>query len=77
MSNFKRYGGDFMIDVNALRAEWVKKGLKQKDIAKFIGVTPKTLSLQLKRGILGSDAIEILINKLDIHNPMEIFFTNK
>lgn len=66
-----------MIDVNALRAEWIKKGLNQKDVAKFVGVTPKTLSVQLKKGVLGSDTIEILINKLDIHNPMEIFFADE
>ena len=38
-----------MIDINALRAEWVKNGLRQKDVASMIGVNPKTLSLKLKK----------------------------
>lgn len=65
-----------MLDVNALRAEWVKKGLSQKDVAHIVGISPKTLSLQLKRGILGSDTIEVLIKELEIKNPIEIFFSN-
>lgn len=63
-----------MIDTNALRAEWVRKGLQQKDVAAMIGVTAKTLSLKLKKGVLGSDEIETLIETLEIKNPMEIFF---
>lgn len=63
-----------MIDVNALKAEWVKKGLNQKDVAALLGITQKTFSLQLKRGVLGSDSIEILIKELDIKNPTDIFF---
>lgn len=63
-----------MVDVNALKAEWVKKGLRQQDVAKIIGITPKTLSLKLKRGIFGSDEIELLIAALDINDPVRIFF---
>ena len=63
-----------MLDVNALRAEWVKKGLYQKDVAALIGVTPKTFSLKLKKGVLGSDEIERIINVLSIENPLNIFF---
>lgn len=65
-----------MIDINALKAEWVKVGLRQKDVAELIGMTPKTFSLQLKKGVLGSDTIEVLIKKLEIKNPMEIFFAS-
>lgn len=63
-----------MIDTNALKAEWVKKGLRQQDVAKIIGIAPKTLSLKLKRGVLGSDEIELLIAALDIDDPINIFF---
>lgn len=63
-----------MININALKAEWVKKGLHQKDVARLIGISPKTFSLQLKKGVLGSDAIDILIKELKIENPIEIFF---
>ncbi len=63
-----------MIDTNALKAEWVKKGLRQQDVARIIGISPKTLSLKLKRGVLGSDEIELLIAALDIDDPINIFF---
>ena len=63
-----------MINVNALKAEWVKKGLHQKDVAALLSIAPKTFSLQLKRGVLGSDSIEILIKELNIKNPIDIFF---
>lgn len=66
-----------MIDINALRAEWVKNGLRQKDVASMIGVNPKTLSLKLKKGVLGSDEIDILMTKLKISEPMKIFLNNK
>ena len=52
-----------MIDTNALKAEWVKKGLRQKDVADILKVTPKTLYTKLKKGVLGSDEIETLIVK--------------
>lgn len=63
-----------MIDINALKAEWVKKGLRQKDVAAMLKITPKTLYTKLKKGVLGSDEIETLINRLDIKEPMNIFF---
>lgn len=66
-----------MIDTNALKAEWVKKGLRQKDVADMLKVTPKTLYTKLKKGVLGSDEIETLIIKLDIEKPMDIFFKSK
>ena len=66
-----------MIDTNALKAEWVKKGLRQKDVANILKVTPKTLYTKLKKRVLGSDEIETLIVKLDIEKPMDIFFKSE
>lgn len=63
-----------MIDVNALKAEWVKKGLRQQDVAKMLGISCKTLSLKLKKGVLGSDSIEKLIKELNIEDPLKVFF---
>ena len=63
-----------MINVNALKAEWVKNGMTQEEVARIINVSPKTFSLKLKKGILKSDEIEKLIVELKITNPMEIFF---
>ena len=63
-----------MINVDLLRSLWVAKGLKQDDVAKIAGVTPKTFSLKLKKGVLGSDEIDNLVAGLDIKDPMPVFF---
>jgi len=65
-----------MVDKNKLRAEWVKKGLKQSEVANIVGVSQKTFSLKLNRGIFGSDEIEAMISALDIADPVSIFFAN-
>ena len=63
-----------MININALKAEWVKNGMNQRDVAKLLNISPKTLSLKLKKGVLKSDEIEKLICELNISNPLKIFF---
>lgn len=63
-----------MVNTNDLKAEFVRNGLTQKEVAEAIGMTPRTLSRKLEIGIFGSDEIEKLIKLLNIKNPMEIFF---
>lgn len=66
-----------MIRTNALKAEIVRNGYTQEDIAKLIGVTPKTFYSKMKRGIFGSDEIQIMIDVLSIKNPVDIFFVKQ
>ena len=66
-----------MIMVNELKGRFVAKGLTQEEVAKHIGITPKTLSLKLKAGVLGSDEIEKLMELLEIEDPRYIFFGKK
>lgn len=66
-----------MIDKNKLRAAWVSKGLTQATVAKEIGVSNKTFSLKMKKGVFGSDEIEKMISYLDIADPVAIFFAGK
>ena len=63
-----------MIRTDKLRGIIAENGYSQKDIAKFIGVTPKTFYEKMKIGVFGSDEIQIMIEKLKIENPIEIFF---
>ena len=65
-----------MIDVSALRAEMARNNITLKDAAKEIGITPKTFSAKLKKGVLGTDEAEILIRILNIQCPEVIFFGN-
>lgn len=66
-----------MVNANLLRAEWVKKGLNQKQVADILGICEKTLGNKLRRGVLLSNEIETLIETLDIENPMPIFFAKE
>lgn len=66
-----------MIKTNELRGVIAKNGLSQTDVAKMIGITPKTFYEKMKIGVFGSDEIQIMIDKLNIDNPMEIFFNHK
>ena len=51
--------------------------LSQTDVAKMIGITPKTFYEKMKIGIFGSDEIQIMIDNLNIADPMSIFFARK
>ena len=63
-----------MIRTDELRGIIAKNGLSQTDVAKMIGVTPKTFYEKMKNGVFGSDEIQIMIDELHIDNPMPIFF---
>ena len=66
-----------MIKTDELRGIIAKNGLSQTDVAKMIGVTPKTFYEKMKNGVSGSDEIQIMIDELHIDNPMPIFFAHK
>lgn len=66
-----------MIKTNDLRGIIAKNGLSQTDVAKMIGVTPKTFYEKMKNGVFGSDEIQIMIDELHIENPMPIFFAKE
>lgn len=63
-----------MLDRNALRAEIVRNGLTQKEVAKFLGISEKTFITRMKNGVFGTDEVFVMIDRLGIHNPMAIFF---
>lgn len=63
-----------MIKINELKAEITRNGYTQEDVAKMIGVTPKTFYLKMKKGVFGSDEIQIMIDRLNIKDPVSIFF---
>lgn len=66
-----------MLDRNALKAEIVRNGLTQKDVAKKLGISEKTFISRMKKGVFGTDEVEIMINELSITNPTEIFFAKQ
>lgn len=66
-----------MIKTDELRGIITKNGFSQSDIAKKIGVTPKTFYEKMKKGVFGRDEIQIMIDELHIENPMDIFFVKQ
>ena len=44
-----------MIKTDELRGIIAKNGLSQTDVAKMIGITPKTFYEKMKNGVFGSD----------------------
>lgn len=65
-----------MIKTNKLRGLIAEKGLSQSDVAKSIGITPKTFYEKMKRGVFGTNEVEKMIQLLDIKDPVDIFFAN-
>lgn len=76
-SNLISYGGEKVIKTNELKGEIIKNGYSQSDIAKMLGITPKTFYEKMKIGVFGSDEIQIMIDNLHIKNPLEIFFAKE
>lgn len=66
-----------MLNKNALKAEFVKNGLTQKDVAEMLGISEKTFISRMKKGAFGTDEAEIMIRNLDIQNPAAIFFATE
>ena len=63
-----------MINVNVLKGKIAERGKTQTDVAKAIGIAPKTFYDKMSKGVFGSDEIEIMIDYLSIEDPMKIFF---
>ena len=66
-----------MVDTSSLKGIIVKNGMTQNDVAKMLGMTSKTFYLKMKKGVFGSDEIEVMIDRLKIDDPMKIFFASK
>lgn len=66
-----------MIDTNALKGLIVEKGYSQSDVAKRIGITPKTFYEKMSKGVFGSDEMQIMVDMLDMNDPAKIFFVKK
>ena len=63
-----------MVDTNRLKSVMVLNGKTGEEVAKHLGMTPKTFYLRMKKRVFGSDEIEKMIDFLKIEDPMSIFF---
>lgn len=66
-----------MVNVNELKAEYIRKGYTKDEFAKAVNITPRTLSNRFKKRIFGSDEIERICEVLEINSSEKrerIFF---
>ncbi len=67
-----------MVNVDVLRGIIAERGYSQTDVAKKLGITPKTFYTKMNKRVFDSDEIELMINFL--HIPVEectrIFFAS-
>ena len=66
-----------MIDTASLRAEMTRYGFTQKQMAESIGISPRTFSNKLKKGVFGSDEIEQMIHILKNSRSCIYFFCSR
>jgi transcriptional regulator with XRE-family HTH domain len=66
-----------MILVNELKGRITANGYNQTQIASMLGITPKTFTLKMQKGVFGSDEIEKMIKILKIEDPVKIFFADE
>ncbi len=66
-----------MILTDEILGLMAKNHITRKDMANMLGIMPKTFSIKLDKGVFGSDEIEIMIQRLGIKNPAEIFLPQK
>ena len=66
-----------MINTNKLRGVIAENGLSQSEMAKLIGIAPKTFYDKMAKGVFGSDEIQIMIDTLKIEDPAAIFFAKE
>lgn len=66
-----------MIDTNKLKGIIVSRGMTQQELAKDIGIAPKTFYIKMSKGVFLSNEIDSMIEILKIEDPTPIFFAKK
>ena len=66
-----------MIDTNKLRGIMAERKKTQADVANAIGISTRTFATRMKKGVFGSDEIEVMVDFLDIDQPSSVFFVQK
>lgn len=66
-----------MVKTDKLRGVIAERRMTQTDVANAIGISPKTFYEKMQRGVFGSDEIMVMIDVLNIDDPMAIFFAHE
>ena len=65
-----------MLAADKLKKVILVRGCSQADIARKLGITPKTFYKKMKKGVFLSNEIEAIIEILELENPFDIFFAS-
>ena len=84
-SNLKSYQHNILyrkeaksvINTNKLLGIFAENGKNKSEVAKILGISPKTLGEKLKKGVFGSDEIQTMIDTFNIDDPVSIFFAHE
>lgn len=66
-----------MVQVCEIRACMARKRISQKELAKLLHISEKTMVEKMKTGNFGLEEAKIMIDILEIKNPSDIFFADK
>lgn len=66
-----------MIKTDKLLGIMAEKKVTQKAMAERLNMAPKTFYAKMKKGVFGSNEIEIMVDELNIEQPWNIFFAKK
>ena len=66
-----------MVKTDKLRGVIAERRMTQTDVANAIWISPKTFYEKMQRGVFGSDEIMVMIDVLNIEDPMTIFFARE
>ena len=66
-----------MLNTNMIRAKIMENGMTQAEVAKRIGMAPKTFSVKMSTGKFGLDEADKMIDLLKIEKPELYFFAKE
>ena len=66
-----------MLAADKLKKVILEWGYSQAEIARKLGITPKTFYKKMKKGVFLSNEIEAIIEILELENPFDIFFASQ
>lgn len=66
-----------MVQVCEIRACMARKGISQKELAKHLHISEKTMVEKMKTGNFGLEEAKVMIDVLEIKKPSEIFFADE
>lgn len=62
-----------MLNVRELKSRMVRAGYNNSTMADALGISTRTFCTRLKTGDFGAKEIEIMIEKLQLEDPIDIF----